>query len=548
MMELPRKGRTALITGAAAGLGSKFAESLARRGFDLVLVDRQSQRVEDLAADLVKRFGIKTYPITQDLCDPTAARNLVFTCDKLDLSIDVLVNNAGLPLNKPLYQIPWPVIRDNMHLLLGVVVEMCHRFLPPMIERGWGRIINVASVSGFMPGGVRLAIYNASKSFLIPFSEGIGRELAGTGVQVTALCPGFMKTDIFTSSGIPDVADSVPAFMWSDPGYVAEDGIRAVMNNVPVRVSGSFNRLTVTAAKFIPRALLRERTRFLHVLAHRAHSRGKIPIDPGPRVKSAALVTGASAGIGASFSELLARRGYDVVLVARRREVLERLAQALSRRYGIRAHVFVQDLTDPQAASNIQAECQRLGWQIDILVNNAGYPVTDLFHRMSWPQVDAALNILIRSAVELTHWYAEGMFEQGSGEIINVASIAAFQPGTYRSALYTASKAFIVGFSESVSADLMGTGVTVTAVCPGFTNTEWFGKIDHGSDAIPKFLLMESDAVAKVGFEAAQRGAVIVVVATAALKALYILFRIFPRRIVAAALSRARKKLDGQVK
>lgn len=544
MTDSPGKSRTALITGAAAGLGSKFAERFARRGFDLVLVDRHAQRVEDVAIAVAKTFGVKIYPVTQDLCKPAAAADLRSTCERLGLSIDVLINNAGLSLNKPLHQIPWPVIRDNMQLLLGVVVEMCHRFLPPMINRGWGRIINVASVSGFMPGGVRLAIYNASKSFLIPFSEGIGLELAGTGVQVTALCPGFMKTDIFKSSGILDVADSIPTFMWTDPGQVAEDGIRAVMNNVPVRVSGWFNRLTVTAAKFTPRVLLRERTRFLHVLAHHSRPQGKSLAELSPERKRAALVTGASAGIGASFSRLLASRGYDIILVARRQDVLELSAQALSSRYGVRAHAFAQDLTDPQAARNILAECQRLGWQIDIVVNNAGYPITDAFHRMSWPQVDAAVNILVRSVAELTYRYAKEMLKRGAGEIINVASIAAFQPGTYRSVLYTASKAFIVGFSESVRADLAGSGVTVTALCPGFTKTEWFGKIDHGSDAIPKFFLMESDVVAKTGFEAAQRGAAIVVAARPALKALYILFRVLPRRFVAAALSRARKKMD----
>jgi short-subunit dehydrogenase len=544
MAGLTGRRRTALVTGAAAGLGSKFAESLARRGFDLVLVDRQSQRIEALAAELVQNFGIKAYPITQDLCEPAAAVNLCSACDILGLSVDILVNNAGLSLNKPLHQIPWPTIRDNMHLLLGVVVEMCHRFLPPMIERGWGRIINVSSVSGFMPGGMRLAIYNASKAFLIPFSEGIGLELVGTGVQVTSLCPGFMKTEIFKSSGIADVADSVPPFMWSDPKQVAEEAIRAVMNNVPVRVSGVFNRLTVVASKFMPRALLRERTRFLHSTAHRSRPSGEPLADARIERKSAALITGASAGIGASFSELLAHHGFDVILVARRGEVLERRAQALSSRYGVRTHTIIQDLTDPLAAANIAAECERLGWTIEILVNNAGYPVTGIFHRMSWGEVNASLSILVTSVVELTYRFAKNMLERGSGKIINIASIAAFQPGTYRSSLYTASKAFIVGFSESVAADLMGTGVTVTAVCPGFTKTEWFGKINHGSDAIPKSFLMESNDVAKAGLEAAQRGAVVVVTATPLLKVLYILFRIAPRRMVAGALSKARKRMD----
>ena len=211
MIDSSARRRTALVTGAAAGLGLKFAENLARQDFDLVLVDRQSQRIEALAIALAQNFGVRTYPIAQDLCESRAATNLRSSCDALGVSVDMLVNNAGLPLNKPLHQMPWLTISDNMHLLLGVVVELCHRFLPPMIERKWGRIVNVASMSGFMPGGVRLAIYNAAKTFLIPFSEGIGRELAGTGVHVTALCPGFVKTEIFESSGIDDVAQTVPA-------------------------------------------------------------------------------------------------------------------------------------------------------------------------------------------------------------------------------------------------------------------------------------------------------------------------------------------------
>jgi short-subunit dehydrogenase len=535
--------RAALVTGAASGLGSKLAERLARDGFDVILVDRQAQRAQVLADELARSHGVRTHLIAQDLCDPRAAADVRAACDALGWSVDVLVNNAGFPLNRPLHQLSWSDVRDNLQLLLAVVVEMCHRFLPPMIERGWGRIINVSSVSGFMPGGARLATYNAAKAFLIPFSEAIGFELAGTGVQVTALCPGFMKTEVFSSSGLTDVRDSVPAFMWLDPARVADEAVRAVMQGRPVRISGLPNRLIVTVAKFVPRALLRARTRIFHAAAHPSRRGSHAPNGVSVSGKAAALVTGASAGIGASFSELLARRGFDLVLVARRGDILRNRAAELSRRYGVRAHVIVQDLTTPRAAENIAAECERLGWPIDILVNNAGYPVTELFHRMAWHEVDAALSILVRSVVELTHRFVPKMVERGSGKVINIASMAAFQAGSYRSSLYSSSKVFVVGFSESIAAELAGTGVTVTTLCPGFTRTEWFSKNRLDSVSIPDFLWMESDAVAEAGFEAARRGATIAILGTPALRTIYALVRLAPRRVVGSMLSNKRKSM-----
>jgi short-subunit dehydrogenase len=543
MLNMDLKRRVALVTGAATGLGSKLAERLARDGCDVILVDRQRERAHMLAGELARSHRVKTHVIAQDLCDPCAAVNVRAACNALGWSIDVLVNNAGFPLNKSLHELQWPAIRDNLQLLLGVVVEMCHYFLPTMIERGWGRIINVSSVSGFMPGSVRLATYNASKAFLIPFSEAIGFELAGTGVQVTALCPGFMKTDIFASSGLTDVRASVPAFMWFDPAKVADEAVWAVMKGLPVRISGLTNRLIVTASKFVPRALLRERTRLLHATAHLSHPAGR-PQDAGSSAgRVAALVTGASAGIGASFSELLARKGFDVVLVARRGEILRNRAAELSSRYGVRAHAIVQDLTEARAAENIVAECERLGWPIDVLVNNAGYPVTALFHRMSWLEVDAALNILVKSVVELTYRFITEMVQRDSGKVINVASMAAFQPGSYRSSIYSSSKTFVVAFSESVAAELAGTGVTVTALCPGFTKTEWFSKNKIDTASVPGLLWMESNTVAEVGYEAAQRGVTVAVVGTPALRAMYALCRIAPRRLIGSALSNKRKSM-----
>jgi short-subunit dehydrogenase len=537
------RGHVALITGAAAGLGASFAERLAREGADLVLVDRQAARVQALADDLAGRHGIKTYVLVQDLQSPDAVGTIHDRCQALGVRVDTLVNNAGFHLDKPFRDFAWPVLRDNLRLLLDVVVEMTHRFLPAMIERRWGRVINVASMSGFMPGGVRLSTYTPAKAFLIPFSEALNLELEGTGVHVTAICPGFMRTDLFKNSGLTDVSDAVPGFLWNEPDQVADEAVRASMRGDPVHVSGLPNRLILAAAKVIPRGLLRERTRILHRTAHSKN--GKRTLRDGPRsgASKAALVTGASAGIGASFAETLARDGYDLVLVARRKAKLEEQAVALSHRFGVKVHVVALDLTRSEAVDGLVSECARLGWPIDVLVNNAGYPVSELFHRMSWEEVDQALQIFIRSVAHLTHQFLPGMVERGWGRVINVASLAGFEPGSYRSSLYSSAKAFVIAFSESVNAELESTGVHVTALCPGFTKTEWASKAKLGPGSVPGLLVMESADVARKGFDGARRGVVVCVVGTAPQRLLSAAFRLAPRRAMGRFLSKKRKAM-----
>jgi short-subunit dehydrogenase len=536
------KGSVALVTGAAAGLGASFAERLARDGFDLVLVDRQAERVQSRADDIARRHGVRAHAIVQDLTQPDAVHNIHARCQALGVHVGVLVNNAGHHLDKRFCDFPWSVLRDNVRLLLDVVLETTHRFVPAMIERGWGRVINVASVSGFMPGGVRLATYTSTKAFLIPFSEGLNLELEGTGVSVTAICPGFMRTDLFVNSNLTDVSDVVPGFMWSEPDRVADQAVRAAMKGSPLHVSGLPNRLLLAAAKVTPRALWRERTRILH---RKAYGKNGVAggAAQGAAAKRAALVTGASAGIGASFAETLAAEGYDVVLLARRQSLLEERAADLRRRFGVQAHVIVEDLTRREAVDAIVAECERLGWPIDVLVNNAGYPVNELFCQMTWPEVDAALQILVRSVYQLTRAFLPGMVERKWGRVINVASMAGFEPGSYRSTLYSSSKAAVIAFSESVNAEVEATGVSVTALCPGFTKTEWASKARLAPGSVPKALMMESADVARIGFEAARRRVAVSEVGTPAQRLLSVAFRLAPRHALGRFLSNRRKAM-----
>ena len=542
----PRK-HVALVTGAAAGLGASFSRRLAREGFDLVLVDRQGERLQALADDLGRRHGVKAHVVVQDLIQAGAVENIHARCQALGVRVDILVNNAGFHLDKLFRDLPWSVLRDNMRLLLDVVVETTHRFLPAMVESGWGRIINVASMSGFMPGGVRLATYTSTKAFLIPFSEGLNLELEDAGVHVTAVCPGFMRTDLFVSSGLTDVSDAVPSFMWLQPDRVADEAVRASMKGQPVLVSGLPNRLILAAAKVTPRALLRERTRILHRKAH-ADGNG-VSVQGGPKAgaRKGALVTGASAGIGASFAKLLAGEGYDVVLVARRKARLDERAVELSARYGVKVHVIARDLAQPGAVDEVLSECKSLGWPIDVVVNSAGYPVNELFVRMTWPEIDTALQVLLRSVAQLTHAVLPSMIERGWGRVINVASLAGFEPGSYRSTLYSSAKAAVISFSESVNAELEATGVTVTALCPGFTNTEWAGKANLPPGSVPAALAMESDDVARIGFEASRRGAAVSMVGTVPQRLISAAFQLGPRRTIGRLLSNKRRKMvDGR--
>ncbi|MGF1600454.1 MAG: SDR family NAD(P)-dependent oxidoreductase [Thermosynechococcaceae cyanobacterium] len=186
-----------------------------------------------------------------------------------------------------------------------------------------------------------------------------------------------------------------------------------------------------------------------------------------------ALITGASSGIGEAFAVELAQRGMDVVLVARSKTKLQQLAERLKSQHNIRAEVIVQDLTAPEAASAVYKAVQALGQSIDLLINNAGFGDYGVFcDRPRQKQLDM-IGLNITALVDLTHRFLTDMVERQSGSIINVASIAAFQPLPYLS-VYAATKAFVLSFSEALWEENRKHHVCVLAVCPGPTETQFF--------------------------------------------------------------------------
>ena len=219
-----------------------------------------------------------------------------------------------------------------------------------------------------------------------------------------------------------------------------------------------------------------------------------------------ALITGASSGIGLDLAHLFAADGHDVVLVARSEDKLHELARELSAKHGIAAHVMPADLAQPDAPSRLFDAIQAKGLTIDILVNNAGFGTAGKFIETDLRTELDVIQVNVAALTHLTKLFVRPMVERGRGRILNVASTAAFQPGPLM-AVYYATKAYVLSFSEAIAEELHGTGVTVTALCPGPTATGFQKVADLGTEALLKVMKpVSSMEVARAGYRALMRG------------------------------------------
>jgi len=220
-------------------------------------------------------------------------------------------------------------------------------------------------------------------------------------------------------------------------------------------------------------------------------------------LRPVALITGASAGIGYEFALRLAERGYDLVLVARRRDRLEELAAKVRGEHGnARTHIVAADLADPAAPARIAAEVTAQGLAVDLLVNNAGFGTHGLFEGLATEREHDEIEVNVQALVALTHAFLPGMLERGRGGVINVASTAAFQPVPYM-AVYAATKAFVRSFSEALHEEVRARGVRVIALCPGPTATEFF----DSAVAAPRGPIRRVSEVVTTGLRAYDAGA-----------------------------------------
>ena len=220
-----------------------------------------------------------------------------------------------------------------------------------------------------------------------------------------------------------------------------------------------------------------------------------------------ALVTGASAGIGAEFCRQLAALGYAQVLVARREERLQELAEELQGRHGVRCLTLPADLARPDASQRLAEALSAQGIDIEFLVNNAGYGVAGEFLEAPWERHADFLQVMLTSVCELTWRLLPGMQQRGRGYIVNVASLAGLVPGAARNTLYGATKAFLIRFSESLAMENLDRGVRVSALCPGFTYSEFHDVlgIREQVSQMPPWMWMNADEVVRFGIESVMR-------------------------------------------
>lgn len=210
------------------------------------------------------------------------------------------------------------------------------------------------------------------------------------------------------------------------------------------------------------------------------------------------LITGASSGIGAALAARFAHRGDDLVLTARRVERLETLAAALRRDRGIRVHVIPADLAHPDGADQLLVTLSQRNLQVRKLVNNAGFGLRGDYTDSPWPEAAAMLQLLVMAPARLCHGVLPAMQAAGGGTIVNVASLAGLIPGLPGSTLYSASKAFLIRFSQSLAAENHATGVRVLAVCPGYVHTEFHAVlgVEERMQRLPGLFWMEADDLA----------------------------------------------------
>jgi short-subunit dehydrogenase len=245
------KGQRALVTGASSGIGAVFARELARRGADLVLVARSEGKLAALAQELSASYGVAADVAAADLAKPSAATELAESLVARGLQIDILVNNAGFGLFARVYQADPVVLADMVRLNVEALVDLTRVYLPGMLDRDRGAIVNVGSTAGFQPVPY-MAVYGATKAFVLSFTEALWAETRGTGVRVTALCPGSTDTGFFDVAG-----DDAQVGRRISPEKVVQAAFRALDRRASTVVTGGLESWMLTnSSRLAPRQLV----------------------------------------------------------------------------------------------------------------------------------------------------------------------------------------------------------------------------------------------------------------------------------------------------
>ena len=251
----PSPRGAALVTGASSGIGTAIARELAARGHAVTLVARREERLRSLATELTAEFDADAAAVACDLGDPAERERLAGLLAGTGRAVEVLVNNAGFGSRGDFIGNDRERMLEMIRVNVEAVVDLTSRFLPGMVERGRGAVINVASVAAFqpIPGS---ATYAASKSFVLSFSEAIRTEQRGTGVSVTAVCPGPVKTEFTDAAGMAGVEDETPDLFWMSAEEIAREAVQGAEHDKRVVVPGALNQAQSIFGQHLPRSLM----------------------------------------------------------------------------------------------------------------------------------------------------------------------------------------------------------------------------------------------------------------------------------------------------
>jgi len=253
----PHPDRTCLVTGASSGIGSEIARLLAARGLGVTVVARREGKLKDLAAELASRFGIRAETVVADLSHEASRSALPAEMASRGLEVNVLVNNAGLTTMGPVFRADPASELAMVRTDVEAVVHLCTLFLPGMVERRSGAVLNVASTAAFQPLPGQAA-YGASKAFVLSYTHSLRGELRPTGVTATTLCPGPVETGFAEAAGMTDAeaAESLPKVMWMSAGEVARHAVAGMDANKAVVIPGLPNRMASAFGWLSPRGML----------------------------------------------------------------------------------------------------------------------------------------------------------------------------------------------------------------------------------------------------------------------------------------------------
>jgi short-subunit dehydrogenase len=248
---------TVLITGASSGIGETLAQKFSQRGYNVVLVARSTAKLTALAQQLENSSGNKVTVQTADLSRSGAAKKLATALKKLAIEIDILVNCAGVLEHGSFADMTPAMHKGMIDLNISGLTDMLSHFLPPMVERGKGRVLNVASIAAFQPVP-SLATYAATKAYVLSLTESLSEELANTGVTITTLCPGITATNMLTTVEQSDGGLNIPGFVIGDVDDVAEQGYNACLKGEVICVPGIINLAATLSGRATPKWLLRK--------------------------------------------------------------------------------------------------------------------------------------------------------------------------------------------------------------------------------------------------------------------------------------------------